>query len=77
MSDRESDQAEYDRKKAEREAEHVERRARLGHDTPSGSGPENPVEETTPGPTGEPSTPEDKPKARPRRRTKEAAESEE
>jgi hypothetical protein len=77
MPERESAQAEYDRKKAEREAEHAARRARLGHETPSGSGPEDPAKETTPGPTGPASDAEDKPKARPRRRTKEAAESEE
>jgi len=79
MAERESAQAEHDRKEAEKEAERVERRTRLGHETPSESNPsgrtrsEDPAADVEPGPTGAASTPEDKPKARRHRK----AESEE
>jgi len=77
MSERESAQAEHDRKKAEREADHAERRARLGHEVPSGSGPEDPAAETEPGPTGPASDADDKPKPKRGHKKAESEESEE
>lgn len=75
MAERESAYAEHDRKEAEKEAERVARRTRLGHEIPSESkssgktGSEDPAADVEPGPTGPASTAEDKPKPRRHKKT--------